>query len=324
MKSNTILFFDTHSFEKPFYHDTPFTFQFFEFRLNPTTVKAIPNALAICCFVNDQLNAEVLSHLKSKGVKLIALRCAGFNNVDLDTAQRLGIKVVRVPEYSPNAVAEHAVGLILNLARKIHKSYHRVHDFNFSLEGLVGFDIYRKKIGVIGTGRIGKVFCQILKGFGADVMAYDLDPNELWAKSLGVQYTSLETIWKQSDIISLHCPLTPASHHLINEETFRLFKPNCLLINTSRGALLDTKALIQALKKQKIAGAGLDVYEEEENIFFQNLSDEIVNDDTLARLISFPNVIVTSHQGFLTQEALNAIAVTTINHFKSFFAELPV
>ncbi|MBL7543229.1 MAG: 2-hydroxyacid dehydrogenase [Bdellovibrionaceae bacterium] len=321
MNPKSVLFFDTHSFEKPYYKNTPFPIQFFDFHLNPTTVAAAPPAMAIVCFVNDVLNDEVLEILFKKGVRIIALRCAGFNNVSIKRAQELGIKVVRVPEYSPHAVAEHAVGLMLNLARKIHKSYHRIHDFNFSLDGLVGFNIFQKQIGVIGTGRIGKVFCQILKGFGSHVSAYDISPDLAWAQSVGVHYTDLETIWKNSDIISLHCPLTPESRHLVDEKIFEQLKPSCILVNTSRGALINTQSLITALKHKKIAGAGLDVYEEEENFFFRDLSNEILDDDTLTRLISFPNVLVTSHQGFLTHEALQKIASTTINHLNDFFSE---
>lgn len=320
MQSDTILFFDTHKFEKEFYNQLSSQIIFFEFQLNEETVKNIPESKVICCFVNDHLNRKVLLQLKQKKVELICLRCAGFNQVDLEAAKEMGIRITRVPEYSPYAVAELAVGLLLNLVRKIHRSYLRVHEFNFSLDGLVGFDIHGKTIGVIGTGKIGQKFIRIMNGFGAKVLAVDPFPNQELIQSGLCTYTSLPELLKSADIISLHAPLTPETHHILNHEAFKMMKPQAVIINTSRGGLIDSKALIHALKKKRISGAGLDVYEEEENFFFKDLSGEVIGDDNLARLITFPNVLITSHQGFLTQEALSNIAQVTMGNMVNYLS----
>lgn len=318
MQNSPILFFDTHKFEKEFYSELNSNIIFFEFQLNEESVKNIPESKIICCFVNDHLNRTVLTKLKTKKVELICLRCAGFNQVDLAAAKELGIQITRVPEYSPYAVAEHAVGLLLNLVRKIHRSFLRVHEFNFSLDGLVGFDIHGKTIGVIGTGKIGQKFIRIMNGFGTKVLAVDPFPNQDLIKEGLCTYTTLDDLLRKSDIISLHTPLTPDTKHILDTKAFEKMKPTSIIINTSRGGLIDSKALIQALKKKKVAGAGLDVYEEEESFFFKDLSGEVISDDTLARLITFPNVLITSHQGFLTQEALKNIAQVTMDNIKNF------
>lgn len=316
-----VLFFDTHQFEKnPVLeansgrHDI----SFLEVHLNIDTCRLVQSADCVCVFVNDCVSREVLSSLKAKGIKLVALRSAGFNNVDVKAAQELGIKVVRVPEYSPYAVAEHAVGLILCLNRKIHKAYNRVREGNFSLDGLVGFDLHGKEVGVIGAGRIGRSFIKIMKGFGCEVYAYDKFQDANLAKELGFTYRPLPEILSHSDIISLHLPLTPETFHIINEDSFSKMRKGAMLINTGRGGLLDTRALIKALKSGHLGAAGLDVYEEEEKFFFHDFSCEVVDDDTLARLMTFPNVILTGHQAFLTEDALKNIAETTISNISSF------
>lgn len=265
---------------------------------------------AVTVFVNDQVNADVIATLSECQVSVIALRCAGYNNVDLDAARAAGIAVVRVPAYSPYAVAEHAVALLLALNRHIHKAYNRVREGNFSLDGLLGSDIHGKTVGVIGTGTIGQVFCQIMSGFGTRVIAYDPFPNKACI-ALGVEYVELDSLYAQSDILSLHCPLTPESQHLINADTLSKVKPGVVLINTSRGGLVDTRAVIQGLKSHKLGGLALDVYEEEADLFFEDLSDQVIDDDELMRLTTFPNVIITGHQAFLTNEALTNIANTT-------------
>lgn len=316
-----IAFFDTHNFEKKFFlkamESTPHTLSFLDVRLTESTAPMAQGHGCVCAFVNDKLSAQVLKTLSEQGVGLIALRSAGFNHVDLKSAATLGIKVVRVPGYSPYAVAEHAVGLLLSLNRKIHRAYNRVREGNFSLEGLVGFDLHDKKIGVIGTGRIGEVFCKIMLGFGCQVRAFDIDEKDS-LKKLGVEYTSLESILSESDVISLHVPLTPKTHHLIDSEALSKTKKGVILINTSRGALIETRALIQSLKLGHLGFAGLDVYEEEEGVFFENFSEQILQDDQLARLLTFPNVLLTSHQAFLTEEALGNIAQTTIANISAF------
>ncbi len=316
-----IAVFDTHKFERQVFDQANTRFGheivYFEAKLTQQTVQLASGFRGICAFVNDKLDEKVLTSLWSEGIRLIALRSAGFNHVDLNTAAKLGMKVVRVPAYSPHAVAEHAVLLILALNRKICRSNSRVRELNFSLEGLVGFDLFGKVVGVIGTGRIGSVFATIMRGFGCEVLAYDpYEKSELIAN--GVKYVSLEDLFRQSDIISLHVPLTVDTKHLINETTLAKMKPGVMLINTGRGALIDTKALIASLKTCHIGSAGLDVYEEEENIFFQDLSEQVLQDDTLARLLTFPNVLITSHQAFLTHEALNNIATTTLQNITDF------
>jgi D-lactate dehydrogenase len=297
---------------------------FLEFRLTQDTASAAKNARAVCVFVNDQLNRLCLEGLAKQGVELVALRCTGFNNVDVDSAKQLKLTVTRVPVYSPHAVAEHAVALLLTLNRKIHRAFNRVRELNFSLNGLVGFDLHAKTAGIIGTGKIGRVTGQILRGFGMRVLAYDLFPNHEWAKQTGVEYVEpISVLLQNSDVISLHTPLTPETRYTIRAETIELIRPGSILINVSRGELVDTKALIQALKSGRFAGVGLDVYEEEEGIFFEDLSGGVLHDDELARLLTFPNVLITSHQAFLTGEALAEIARTTVANISALAGQEP-
>lgn len=322
-----IAFFDTHQFEKPFFNEANkvygFSVEFFEPRLTEQTVNLAVDHPVVCAFVNDRLGKKVLESLAAVGCRLIALRSAGFNNVDLEAAEHFGIRVVRVPEYSPYAVAEHAVALILALNRKIPKAYNRVKESNFSLNGLVGFDLHGKAVGVVGTGRIGGIFAKIMRGFGCKVLAYDREEDPS-LKNQGVHYTSLNEVFSLSDIISLHVPLTPETHHLIDKDAMIKMKKGVMLINTGRGGLIETQALIHALKKGKIGFAGLDVYEEEEGVFFEDLSDQVLQDDSLARLLTFPNVIMTSHQAFLTEEALHNIAAVTLRNISEFTRDQPL
>ncbi len=317
-----VILFDAHGFEKDRFCDTNKNFNhdltFFEGKLNSKSAMVATGYPCVCAFVNDKLDAEVLRLLAKQGTKLIALRSAGFNHVDLTEAIKLGIKVVRVPEYSPYSVAEHAMAMILTLNRKLHKAYNRVREGNFSLEGLVGFDLHGKTVGVIGTGKIGQVFLNIALGFGCKVSAYDRYPDQALAERLGFSYVSLDELLKKSDIISLHVPLNSETKYIINEQALDLMKDGVMLINTSRGGLIDTKSLITRLKSGKIGAAGLDVYEEEQAYFFQDLSSTVLGDDLLVRLMTFPNVLLTSHQGFLTKEALENIAHTTLNNIKDF------
>lgn len=292
--------------------------QFFEPRLNLDTVGLVQDVDAVCPFVNDRLDAAVVAKLAAAGVKLVTLRCAGYNGVDLAACRRHGIAVTRVPAYSPHAVAEHAFALLLAVVRRIHKSYTRVREMDFSLDGLVGFDLHGKTMGVLGAGRIGQATMSIARGFGMRVLAYDLYPNAELAASLGCEFVSLEEVWRQADVISLHLPLTAESRHVVNRETLARMKPGTVLINTSRGGLIDTAALLEALKAGRLSGVGLDVYEMEEGVFFENLSESGLQDDQLARLLTFPNVLVTSHQGFLTREALMNIADTTLGNAGAF------
>ena len=288
--------------------------RFHEFRLSTETAAAAQGAQAVCLFVNDQADRACLELLAALGVKLVALRCAGYNNVDLAAARALGLNVVRVPAYSPHAVAEHAVGLLLTLNRKIHRAYNRVRELNFSLSGLVGFDICGKTVGIIGTGKIGRIAAQIFRGFEAEVLAHDPYPRPDWATAQGVRYTDLDGLLAASDIVSLHVPLLPETRHLLNAQTLSRTKPGVFIINTSRGKLIDTTALIAALKTGQVGGVALDVYEEEEGVFFEDLSGQVLLDDELSHLLIFPNVLITAHQAFLTQEALREIArVTTEN-----------
>jgi len=316
-----ITFFSTQPYDKTFFenHNKGFGFEleFFEVSLNEQTLRLVHNTEAICVFVNDQVNRSVIEQLAYLGIKIIALRCAGFNNVDLKATAEFNIKVVRVPAYSPHAVAEHAVAMIMTLNRKTHKAYNRIREQNFSLNGLMGFDLAGKTVGIIGTGNIGKVFCQIMLGFGCHVLAFDIQQDEELTMR-GVPYLSLDDLLLRSDIISLHCPLTTETHYLINNDTITKMKEGVMLINTSRGALIDTKAVIRAMKDKKISALGIDVYEQEENLFFHDLSDEILEDDTISRLMNFPNVLITSHQGFFTQEALTQITETTFTNLMSF------
>lgn len=295
-----------------------------ESRLTLETVYLAQNCKTVCCFVNDDLSRPVLDKLKLLGVEMITLRCAGFNNVDLKAAQEFGLTVTRVPEYSPHSVAEHAVALLLSFNRKITKASNRVHDLNFSLDGLVGFDLFGKTVGIVGTGKIGSQFARIMHGFGCTILACDTQPNQDLIAKYQVQYTDLPTLLKQSDIISLHVPLTDSTRHLLSHSQFEAMKKDVVLINTSRGALIDTKALIKALKHRLIAGACLDVYEEESGIFFNDTSDIGIDDDRLARLLTFPNVLITSHQAFLTKEALREISHVTLENVSSFIHKKPV
>lgn len=300
-------------------NDQGHALKFLEPRLSPETVALANGYDAVCVFVHDILDSPTLKQLAAQGCRLIALRCAGFNNVDLKAAQELKLTVVRVPAYSPASVAEFAVGLLLTLNRKYHRAYNRVRENNFSLDGLMGYDLEGKTVGVIGTGKIGQIFIRILKGFNANVIAHD--PKELEAvRQLGATYVSLPDLLAQSDIISLHCPLVPSTKHLINQQTIPQLKSGVTIINTSRGALIDTQAAIEGIKSLKIGALGLDVYEEEGGIFYENLSERIVNDDILMRLMTFPNVLITSHQAFFTQEALSSIAHTTMANVTEFVA----
>jgi D-lactate dehydrogenase len=291
---------------------------FFDARLELQTASLANGFSAVCVFVNDDLGTEVLEILAAQGTKLIALRCTGFNNVNLKTAAKLGIQVVRVTDYSPYSVAEHAVGLILMLNRKLYRAYNRVREDNFALDGLLGFDLHNRTVGVVGTGKIGQIFAQIMQGFGCHLLGYDVYPNPNFEKLGNAQYVSLEELWQRSDIISLHCPLFPETHHLINQETIAQMKSGVMLINTSRGKLVDTKAVIDGIKSGKIGYVGIDVYEEEDKLFFEDLSDTIIQDDTFQLLQSFPNVVITAHQGFFTENALDDIARTTITNLSAF------
>jgi D-lactate dehydrogenase len=297
--------------------------RFLESRLSAATAPSAQGAQAVCIFVNDRADPPALEALRSLGVKHIALRCAGFNGVDLKAAKELGISVTRVPAYSPYAVAEHAVALLLALNRKIPRANNRVHDLNFSLNGLVGFDLHGKTAGIFGTGKIGRVTAEILRGFGMKVLAFDIYPSHDWAREFGVEYTDAKTLARESEVISLHTPLTPETYHVIRRETIELMKPGTILINVSRGALIDTRALIEALKRGHLGGVGLDVYEEEEGVFFEDLSGQILHDDELARLLTFPNVLITAHQAFLTREALAEIARVTAANLIAFASNKP-
>jgi D-lactate dehydrogenase len=289
---------------------------YLEPHLNEQTVSLAQGAEVACCFVNDRLTAEVLGNLKELGIRLVAMRCAGYNNVDLAAAKQLGLPVCRVPEYSPYAVAEHTVGLILTLNRNIHRAYNRVRENDYSLNGLMGFDLHGKTVGVVGSGKIGRAFIDIMLGFGCRVLVHDLVENP--EVSQRARYVSLPELWAQSDIVSLHCPLTPATHHLINVEVVESMKPGVMLINTSRGGLVDTPAVIRGLKSGHIGYLGLDVYEEEGDLFFEDLSNQVVQDDVFARLTTFPNVVVTGHQAFFTREALLRIAEVTLANIEAF------
>lgn len=312
-----ITFFSTKPYDKEFFtkHNEQFGFEleFYETHLGPHIVNVIDTTDAVCVFVNDRVNAEVITALAEKGVKIIALRCAGFNNVDLESAKANDIKVCRVPAYSPEAIAEHAVAMLLTLVRKTHKAYNRVREQNFILTGLLGFNIHNKTVGIIGTGNIGKAFAKIMLGFGCKVLAFDVIANKE-LQNLGVEYLPVVDVFKQSDIISLHCPLNEQTHHIINKETLDIMKPGITIINTSRGGLIDTKAAIHALKSKQIGHLGIDVYEQEEKLFFRDLSSDIIEDDTIQRLTSFPNVLITAHQAFFTEEALDQISSVTLNN----------
>ena len=312
-----LAFFDAKPYDKPAFDryaaDAGIKIKYYETKLNEDTVELATGADAVCVFVNDTVNREVIDRLYELGVKTVALRCAGFNNVDIKHAAGR-IRVVRVPAYSPYAVAEHAIALLLTSIRRIHKAYIRTRDFNFSLNGMTGFDLHGKTVGVIGTGRIGRVFIDICLGFGMKVLAYDKFPAEGLDNGDTVRYVTTEELFAKSDIISLHCPLTEETYHIINEQSLSACKRGVVLINTSRGALVDAEALLSAIKARQVGAACLDVYEEESDLFFEDNSGHILEDDTLARLISMPNVIVSSHQAFLTEEALSNIAETTVEN----------
>ena len=313
-----VAFYDAKEYDKPSFehygnlHDVHF--RFIETKLNEDTADLARGCTAVCVFVNDTVSAAVIERLYEHGVKIIALRSAGYNNVDLQAAFGK-IHVVHVPAYSPYAVAEHAIALLLTSVRRIHKAYNRTRDFNFSLNGLTGFVFHGKTVGVIGTGKIGRIFIDICRGFGMNVIAYDRYP----AKDSGIRYVSLDEIYEQSDIISLHCPLTEETRHMIDTAEIAKMKKGVVIVNTSRGGLINAEALLEGIKARKVGAACLDVYEEEADIFFEDRSGHILNDDLLSRLISMPNVIVTSHQAFLTDEALNTIAETTVNNITSCF-----
>ena len=324
MRELKIAFFDTKPYDSKSFDNANksygFTIKYFSEKLNPDTAPLASGYDAVCAFVNDDLCASTLEKLNASGIKLIALRCAGYNNVDL--RESFGkIHIVRVPDYSPYAVAEHATALMLSLNRKIHRAYYRVRDNNYSINGLLGFDMHGKTAGVIGTGKIGLILIKILRGFGMNVLASDLHPNEDAARELGFSYTSLDDLYAQSDIISLHCPLNAETYHLINEAAIKKMKKGVMLINTGRGQLIDTAALVEGLKSGMVGFAGLDVYEEESEYFFEDKSDEIIVDDVLARLNTFNNVLVTSHQAFFTKEALENISATTLKNINLFFNE---
>lgn len=290
---------------------------YLESRLTHQTVSSAAGSQAVCAFVNDELDVRVLSPLQALGIGLVVLRCAGFNNVDLEAAARLGIAVARVPEYSPHSVAEHAVALILSLNRKLHRAYARVREGNFALDGLMGFELHGRTVGIIGTGKIGTVVARIMTGFGCRVLAADPYPNDA-CRRMGVGYVSLATLLSGSDIVTLHCPLNPDTFHLIDAQALASARPGAMFINTSRGAVIETRAMITALKSGQVGALGLDVYEEEAELFFQNLSDKVIQDDVFARLLTFPNVLITGHQGFFTTDALMNIAETTIANISAF------
>jgi D-lactate dehydrogenase len=315
-----IVFFSAKPYDREFFESCnkhyDFELEFWETHLGPHIADAIKVGTdAVCVFVNDKLTADVIAILAQKGVKIIALRCAGFNNVDLNAAKQHGIRVCRVPAYSPQAVAEHAVAMLLTLNRKTHKAYNRVREQNFSLSGLMGFNLFGKTVGVIGTGKIGTAFCKIMLGFGCTVLASDPFVNKS-LQSAGVKYLPFHEVIKEADIISLHCPLTSENHYLIGSNSLLTMKKGVTLINTSRGGLINTREVIEALKTGQLVALGIDVYEQEEQLFFKDLSGSIIGDDDIQRLISFPNVLVTGHQAFFTQEALTEIAASTLKTVK--------
>ncbi|MFS1414908.1 lactate dehydrogenase [Vibrio sp. 10N.286.49.C2] len=316
-----VAFFSTKSYDEQSFNrsnDTSqMTFHFYDFRLTEKTAKLAKGCEVVCAFVNDDLSKPVLEHLSVRGVKLIVMRCAGFNNVDVEAAKALGIQVARVPAYSPEAIAEHAVGLMMTLNRRFHKAYQRTRDANFNLEGLVGFNFHGKTAGIVGTGKIGLATIRILRGLGMNVLCFDPYPNPL-VTDLGATYVDLDTLFSQSDVISLHCPMTPENYHLLDETAFSKMKKGVMLINTSRGELLDSSAAIEALKQGKIGALGLDVYDNEKELFFQDNSNDVIVDDIFRRLSACHNVIFTGHQAFLTQDALANIADVTLSNIRLF------
>lgn len=322
MENAKILFYDAKPYDQKIFDQVNQTYGFemhyFNGHLNRETAFLSKDNDVVCAFVNDTIDAPTINVLTDNGIKLIALRSAGYNNVDLKAAFG-NIHIVRVPAYSPYAVAEHAMALIMALNRKTHRAYFRTRDGNFSINGLMGFDMYQKTIGILGTGKIGKCLVDIALGFGMRVLAYDYSPDDSYAKEKGIQYVSLDQLYAESDIISLHCPLTTETCHLINEQSIEKMKKGVMIINTGRGKLIKTEALIEGLKKGLVGSAGLDVYEEENEYFFEDFSDSMITDDVLARLMTFPNVLITSHQGFFTQEALNNIATTTFENILEYY-----
>ena len=313
--------FSTKSYDRQFLitanYDHEHELVFFEPRLSQETAPLAKNFPVVCGFVNDQFDAHTLEILANHSTRLIALRAAGFNNVDLKAAAKLGLAIVRVPAYSPYAVAEHTIGLILTLNRKIHRAHNRVREGNFSLDGLLGFDLHKRTVGIVGTGKIGQIVAQILKGFGCRLLAYDVNRNQA-CEELGVTYVDLPKLFSESDLITLHCPLTPQTHHLVNADAIAQMKQGMMLINTSRGALINTKDVIAGLKSQKIGSLALDVYEQESDLFFEDLSNEIIQDDLFERLLTFPNVLITAHQAFFTKEAMQNIAETTLSNITDY------
>lgn len=323
-----IALFSARKYDRKFFDEangrlrSPHKIVYFEGELREDTAAIVRGRefACVCVFVNDRLDAPTLAILADAGVRLIALRCAGFNNVDRNAAKKLGLRVVRVPAYSPHAVAEHALALLLTLNRKTHKAYNRVREGDFSLDGLVGFDLYGRTVGVIGTGTIGSVFAGMMLALGCRVIAHDLQRNCALTES-GVEYRSLDELWLQADIISIHCPLTPETKHLVNAESIARMKTGVILINTGRGAIIDTRAVIAGLKSRHVGALGIDVYEQEEGLFFMDHGEDILQDDQIARLLTFPNVLVTGHQAFLTAEALQEIARVTLENIREFEAE---
>ncbi len=322
-----VLLTDAKPYDREFFDQANqhhrFDIHYLDSRLSAETVELTQGFHAVCAFVNDQLDKTVADRLVQHGIRLVALRCAGYNNVDLKAAYGT-LHVARVPSYSPHAVAEHAVALILSLNRKIHKAYYRTRDNNFSIHGLLGFDLHGKTAGVIGTGKIGRILAGILRGFGMEVLAYDPHPDEQAAREVGFRYAPLDEVYRRSHVLSLHCPLTPETQHMINAKSIALMRKDVILINTGRGKLIRTSDLIAGLKSSRIGAAGLDVYEEEEDYFFEDFSGRMVDDDQLARLLTFSNVLVTSHQAFFTREALTAIAETTLGNVDRFLAGEPL
>ncbi|HYW95822.1 MAG TPA: 2-hydroxyacid dehydrogenase [Bacteroidales bacterium] len=318
-----VAIFSTKTYDQEYFDrfnkDKEHELTYFEVSLKSSTAKLASGFDVVCAFVNDRIDHDTIRELASHNIGLIALRCAGFNQVDLDAASKYGLRVMRVPAYSPHAVAEHAAALILSLNRKIHKAFNRIRDNNFSLERMVGFDLYGKTVGVIGTGNIGRVFGTIMKGFGCKVIAYDVHKNAA-AEDAGIEYTDLTHLFKEADIISLHCPLTPSTYQLINKHTLEMMKKGVMLINTSRGKLINTADVIESLKERHLGYLGIDVYAEEEKIFFKDLSERIIDDEMITRLSTFPNVLITAHQGFLTREALEGITLTTLRNISDYAA----
>lgn len=316
-----VAFFDTKPYDRIWFDklNDKYEFIYFDSKLTERTARLVSGCKAVCAFVNDDINAKVMETMHSEGVEFIAMRCAGYSNVDFRAAEGK-IKIARVPEYSPYAVAEHAMALLLVLNRKVHKAYIRTRDFNFSLTGLIGTDLRGKTAGIIGTGKIGRTFIDVCRGFGMEVIAYDPYP----APDSGINYVELDELFRRSDVISLHCPLTESTYHILSKEAFAEMKKGVFIINTSRGALIDSTSLLDALNDGTVRGAGLDVYEEESDIFFEDHSDKIVRDDVLSLLVSRPNVIITSHQAFLTDEALQNIAAITLSNLDEFFDGKPL